>query len=71
MIRYRSLLGVTLGAALLLVAAAPALADKTPQSPTTGQPGAPTNTCGLTSNPTNPVTPGNSATATGSAFNPN
>lgn len=36
-------------------------------SPTTGQPGAPTNTCG----PDNPMTPGASATARGSAFNPN
>ena len=36
-------------------------------TPTTGQPGAPTNTCG----PDNPVTPGSSATATGSPFNPN
>ncbi len=36
-------------------------------SPTTGQPGAPTNTCG----PANPVTPGSSATASGSPFNPN
>jgi hypothetical protein len=37
------------------------------QSPTTGQPGAPTNTCG----PSNPVTPGSSVTAPGSPFNPN
>jgi len=36
------------------------------QSPTTGQPGAPANTCG----PDNPVTPGNSANAPGSPFNP-
>lgn len=36
-------------------------------TPTTGQPGAPTNTCG----PDNPVTPGSSTTATGSPFNPN
>ena len=35
------------------------------QSPTTGQPGAPTNTCG----PDNPVTPGSSASAPGSPFN--
>jgi hypothetical protein len=34
-------------------------------SPTTGQPGAPTNTCG----PANPVTPGGSGTAPGSPFN--
>jgi hypothetical protein len=36
------------------------------QNPTTGQPGAPTNTCG----DANPVTPGNSVNATGSPFNP-
>src|SRR6266550_479871 len=36
-------------------------------SPTTGQPGAPTNTCG----PDNPVTPGNSANSPGSPFNAN
>ena len=35
------------------------------QSPTTGQPGAPANTCG----PDNPVTPGRSANAPGSPFN--
>jgi hypothetical protein len=35
-------------------------------TPTTGQPGAPTNTCG----PANTVTPGASAAAPGSAFNP-
>ena len=35
-------------------------------TPTTGQPGAPTNTCG----PANPVTPGSSANAPGSVFNP-
>jgi hypothetical protein len=34
-------------------------------SPTTGQPGAPNNTCG----PDNPVTPGNSANSPGSVFN--
>ncbi len=37
------------------------------QNPTTGQPGAPTNTCG----PDNPMTPGSSAAAPGSPFNPN
>jgi hypothetical protein len=37
------------------------------QTPTTGQPGAPTNTCGSTNFPT---TPGQSATKQGSAFNP-
>jgi hypothetical protein len=35
------------------------------QTPTTGQPGAPTNTCG----PDNPVTPGNAANSPGSPFN--
>jgi hypothetical protein len=35
------------------------------QSPSTGQPGAPANTCGTD----NPVTPGNSASAPGSPFN--
>jgi hypothetical protein len=34
-------------------------------TPTTGQPGAPTNTCGSA----NPVTPGNAANAAGSPFN--
>jgi hypothetical protein len=47
---------------LLVTSSAPALAFVTP---TTGQPGAPTNTCG----PDNPVTPGASATASGSPFN--
>ena len=36
-------------------------------TPNTGQPGAPTNTCG----PANPVTPGNAVNASGSVFNPN
>jgi hypothetical protein len=36
-------------------------------TPTTGQPGAPNNTCGAS----NPVTPGNSVNAPGSVFNPN
>ena len=35
-------------------------------SPTTGQPGAPTNTCGSDF----PTTPGNAVNAKGSAFNP-
>lgn len=37
------------------------------QTPTTGQPGAPNNTCGQD----NPVTPGNAVNAPGSPFNPN
>ena len=36
-------------------------------TPTTGQPGAPNNTCGTS----NPVTPGNAVNAAGSVFNPN
>ena len=36
------------------------------ETPTTGQPGAPTNTCG----PANLVTPGAAASAPGSPFNP-
>ena len=51
-----------LSAALLAAGSAPAWAL---QTPTTGQPGAPTNTCGTD----NPVTPGSSASAPGSPFN--
>jgi hypothetical protein len=59
----RKLLVVSaLSAALLVAGSAPAWAQ---QTPTTGQPGAPTNTCG----DANPVTPGNSANAAGSPFN--
>ena len=59
----RKLLVVSaLSAALMAVGSAPAFALQTPQ---TGQPGAPTNTCG----PQNPVTPGNSASSPGSPFN--
>jgi hypothetical protein len=36
------------------------------ESPNTGQPGAPANTCGAS----NPVTPGNSVNSPGSPFNP-
>jgi hypothetical protein len=43
-------------------------AGATMQSPTTGQPGAPTNTCGNVGATT---TPGGSANATGSPFNAN
>lgn len=49
-----------------LILAAPVSAWAT-VSPTTGQPGAPANTCG----PDNPVTPGASAMAPGSPFNEN
>ena len=48
-----------------LMIASPAAAQAI-ENPTTGQPGAPTNTCG----PDNPVTPGSSANAPGSPFNP-
>ena len=51
--------------ALTIATGATALAGGTMQTPTTGQPGAPTNTCG----PDNPVTPGNSANSPGSPFN--
>jgi hypothetical protein len=47
-----------------LLVAAPTAAFAT-VSPTTGQPGAPNNTCG----PDNLVTPGNAANALGSPFN--
>lgn len=43
-------------------------AGATTQSPTTGQPGAPTNTCGSQGAT---MTPGGSASATGSPFNAN
>ena len=55
-------LGAAFFATFTLAGAAPALAL---QTPTTGQPGAPTNTCGTA----NPMTPGASATAAGSPFN--
>ena len=51
-------------AAISALTTAPAFALVTP---TTGQPGAPNNTCG----PDNPMTPGNSVNVKGSPFNPN
>jgi len=48
-----------------LASVATALPVAAQVSPTTGQPGAPANTCG----PDNPVTPGNAASASGSPFN--
>ena len=51
------------GAVLMLATGISAGAFETP---TTGQPGAPTNTCGSA----NPVTPGNAVNAAGSPFNP-
>ena len=59
----RSLLAGACCAAAIAFTGAPALALETP---TTGQPGAPTNTCGAS----NPVTPGAAAAAPGSPFNP-
>ncbi len=50
--------------AIGLLAATPAAALAT-QNPSTGQPGAPANTCGTA----NPVTPGSAAGAPGSPFN--
>lgn len=60
--------GITIAmllSALVLPQAIPAFADTSPNGP--GQPGAPTQTCGL-SNALQ--TPGNSVTASGSVFNP-
>jgi hypothetical protein len=53
--------------ALTVATGATALAGGTLQTPTTGQPGAPTNTCSAA----NPVTPGGSASSPGSPFNAN
>ena len=53
-------------AALALPPATNAFADTSPNGP--GQPGAPTQTCGL---PNALNTPGNSVNASGSVFNPN
>jgi hypothetical protein len=52
---------------VIALAASSVISASAMQTPTTGQPGAPTNTCG----PDNPVTPGNSASSPGSPFNPN
>jgi len=54
----------TTAASVMLALLTPTAAWAT-VSPSTGQPGAPTNTCGAQ----NPVTPGSSATAAGSPFN--
>jgi hypothetical protein len=62
----RMLRNLVTGAAYgILLTAASGMSALAMQTPTTGQPGAPTNTCG----PSNPVTPGNAANATGSPFN--
>jgi len=65
MIPYRGFIGFVVAATLLISSASAALAQPTLQNPSTGQPGAPTHTCG----PDNPVTPGGSASASGSPFN--
>lgn len=62
MVKFLAAFACALG--LLLAAPASAFALVTP---TTGQPGAPNNTCGAD----NPLTPGSSVNAPGSAFNPN
>jgi hypothetical protein len=56
------LLALVFAASMVMAAPVSALALVTP---TTGQPGAPANTCGLS----NPVTPGNAANSPGSPFN--
>jgi hypothetical protein len=58
----RLIIGTIFAGFTMLGAAIPVAAQV---SPSTGQPGAPTNTCG----PDNPVTPGGSASAPGSPFN--
>ncbi len=60
----RVFMGVAVCVAAMTFTGATAFALETP---TTGQPGAPTNTCGTA----NPVTPGAAASAPGSVFNPN
>ena len=59
----RLFMGVAVCVAAMTFTAATAFALETP---TTGQPGAPTNTCGAL----NPITPGAAASAQGSPFNP-
>jgi hypothetical protein len=60
----RLLVGTATLLTSFVIGSAPAWATV---SPTTGQPGAPTNTCG----DQNPATPGASASAPGSPFNAN
>jgi hypothetical protein len=64
-VRLSAAAATGLAAAVIGVAAAGPAAALV--NPTTGQPGAPTNTCG----PDNLVTPGHSASSPGSPFNPN
>ena len=66
----RKMIASTLGAGLLLLATS--IGAGASVSPTTGQPGAPNNTCSTATNPTvNTVSPGKAVNAKGSAFNPN
>jgi len=57
---------VTSVACGVLLTAASGVSAFALQTPSTGQPGAPANTCGES----NPVTPGNAANSPGSPFNP-
>jgi len=61
----KRVLGIAIGVMLAGLGGVTAAADTSPNGP--GQPGAPLTTCG----PDNPVTPGGSAVAVGSVFNPN
>lgn len=61
----RVMSSLTISVCLLLPSAGIALADNPHTGGSTGQP---SQTCGVT---TGPATPGNSASAPGSAFNPN
>jgi hypothetical protein len=63
----RNVTAATFCVIALALSTGTALASGTLQTPTTGQPGAPNNTCGTT----NPVTPGNSGNSPGSPFNVN
>ena len=63
----RNVTAATFCVVALALSTGTALASGTLQTPTTGQPGAPTNTCGTA----NPVTPGSSASSPGSPFNAN
>ncbi len=63
----RKIVGIAIALVLAGVGGVTAAADTSPNGP--GQPGAPNNTCGdLTLG--NTATPGGSATASGSVFNP-
>jgi hypothetical protein len=65
---YRKIIAVAVTLALALGIVGTALADTSPNGH--GQPGAPGTTCDP-SNPNTALTPGNTISASGSAFNPN